>query len=758
MTLTAGMQLRTAVGVSTVHPTLDFETYSAAGFVVDPVTKRVSSLMRNKSGLAAVGTPVYAEHPSTEVLCLAYDLRDGGGVRLWVPGGPDPTDLIEHVRAGRPVEAHNFTFEFWIWNMIMCRRYGWPPLTIQQGHCSMAKARRWSIPGALGKAAAYLGTTGKDPDGDRLLRMLSRPHTPTKKRADIRWTPSTAWGEFLKLYRYCQQDVTAEAELSAIVPDLTPFERKIWEVDQTINARGVAVDTVTLDAALDLLGQAERKYTTRAVDLTGGAVGSLSERDKILAWLATQGVHLPDLTSDTVEGWIKSDALPGSPARELLTIRSDLGSANVKKLRTIKAQLSSDGRLRNQYVVFGADRTGRFSSGGAQLQNITARGPESRQCEDGETCGKIYGAATGHTCPRCGSEMTHGLHDWTIKAVRQAVEDIRTCDLDHVERVWGPIVEVLTGCLRGLFIASPGKKLVCVDFSAIEAVILACLARCEWRIEVFRTHGKIYEMSASKITGTPLEEYLEYKRQNGTHHVDRKKIGKVAELASGYSGWIGAWRAFGCELSDQEAKEAILAWRAASPEVVDFWGGQYRWCGPGRWDFKHEFHGLEGCAILAVLNPGKTYSHHEISYCVLDDVLHCRLPSGRFLYYHRPRVDPCEDKLNRGPAYSLSFEGYNTNAAKGPVGWYRQETWGGKLTENVVQATGLDIQALALINAEGAGWPVVMHTHDELTCEVPDTPDWSVEKLTEIMTDRPAWAGWWPIKGDGWEDDRYQKD
>ena len=311
--------------------------------------------------------------------------------------------------------------------------------------------------------------------------------------------------------------------------------------------------------------------------------------------------------------------------------------------------------------------------------------------------------------------------------------------------------------MRGLFTAKPGHRLICCDFSAIEAVVLACLSRCQWRIEVFETHGKIYEMSAANITGKTLQFYLDYKEQNGTHHEDRKKIGKIAELASGFSGWVGAWRAFGATQSDDELKQLILAWRDASPEIVEFWGGQFRQIGAKPWDAVPELFGLEGAAIAAIQQPGKCFHVGDISYGVYNDVLYCRLPSGRFLHYWRPRLIPTEDRLKRGPAVKITFEGYNSNPMKGRIGWSRIETYCGKLTENVVQGVAADIQAEALVRVENAGYPIVMHTHDEIIAECPDGFG-SWQEMADIMSQRPDWASWWPIKADGWEHHRYQKD
>lgn len=792
------------MGTSTIMPSMDFETYSEAGFTIDEHTGNVRGTgAGGKGSLPVVGTPVYAEHPSTEVICLYYNLKDGKGTRGWIPGTPDPLDLIEHIRAGKPIEAHNVTFEFWIWNMICVRRFGWPILQIEQCYCTMAKARRFSLPGALGTLTKVLGTTNKDPEGGRLIQKLCRPHTPTKNRPSSRWTQTTAWDDYLKMYNYCGQDVDAEDAAAVHMPDLTQYERDTWLVDQTINARGVQVDIESLDACLRIMDEMQRQYTLELATITGGAVGSASEVARLTAWLETQGIQMDDMTAESVtatlkgyekakawrrghlktedlhpleEGFFRERLNRNPAAYRALEIRSILAGANIKKLPALKLRLSSDGRLRDQYMYCGADRTGRWSAGGVQLQNITSKGPKSCQCE---SCGKYFGkdnASTGDMCPRCGSEMFHVMTDWVVEAVMQALEDIKGGSLVDVECLWGDPSTLLAGCLRGLFIAKDDHRFICCDFSAIEAVAAACLARCQWRIDVFNTHGKIYEMSAAHATGTPFDEIIQYKKDTGHDHPLRKGLGKVRELANGYGGWINASKSFGAEKyydSDEGIKQDILKWRDESPEIVEMWGGQFKHCGPGKWDYRPELFGLEGMAIKAILNPGKCFSYIDITYGVRDNVLYCRLPSGRFLSYHRPKLVMIDDKLHRDSkttfingerctirihdCWSITFEGYNSNATKGPTGWLVMETYGGRLFENVVQAVALDIQAEALVRLERANYPVVMHTHDEAIAEVPDERG-SVDEMVAIMTERPKWCSWWPLRAAGWQHKRYQKD
>ena len=189
--------------------------------------------------MPAVGTPVYVEHPSAAVLCFYYDLKEGRGRRPWFPGAPNPQDLFDHIAAGGLFEAWNVTFEWYVWNMICVRKYGWPPLPLEQCRCVMARSRRNGLPGGLDNAAKVLGTTRKDPRGTALIRLLTVPQKWTKAHREFRWTPATAWDKFLEMYAYCDQDVMSEDQAAARIPDLSAYELPMWQLDQRINARGV---------------------------------------------------------------------------------------------------------------------------------------------------------------------------------------------------------------------------------------------------------------------------------------------------------------------------------------------------------------------------------------------------------------------------------------------------------------------------------------------------------------------------------------
>lgn len=723
-------------GVCTVLPNMDFETYSEAGYKFVKGRWQATQGKGKQGGIARVGAWVYSEHPSTEVLYLAYNLKDGRGPQRWVPGMSPPTDLFKWITGGGLIEAHNSFFEYCIWTCVCIPKLGWPPIQLLQLRDSAAKCGAFSLPRALAKASAALGTAPKDAAGHAVMLKLSKPRNPTKTNPDTRWVPETAPEKFAALYAYGDQDIIAESDLSAHLPDLIPQELDLWKIDQEINLRGVYVDRELVDAAAAIIQQAFIKYTAELVMLTRGLVHAASEVSKIQSWLAACGYPSHGMEDATLKDMLELANLPAH-VRRVIEIRRLIGSAAVKKVSAMQDRMGRDGRIRDMFMFCGAGRTGRWGGGGPQPHNMFAGGPQVAKCLE---CGTIHIA----TCPRCPECDGHTKSmDWCAEAMEAVVPAILSRDLRVVEALWGDALLAVSGCLRGMFRAAPGHELICSDYSAIEAVVIAALAKEEWRLEVFRTHGKIYEMSASKITGIPFEEFLKHKEETGQHHPMRKKVGKVAELASGFGGGVGAWKKFGADefMTDEEIQQKVSAWRAASPKVVALW------------------HGLENAAHSAMNCVGHQFMYEGIIYWVQDAVLYCRLLSGRHLAYLRPELRPGLTPWG-SETMVLSFEGVMTFRVgfSGGGHWTRLDTWYGQLVENVVQATARDILAYAIIQLTAAGYLIVLHVHDEIIAEAP-VGTGSIEEFECIMGAVPPWAAGWPIKAaGGWRGVRYRKD
>lgn len=726
---------------------IDFETYSEAGLIFDPASRHWHKVRPTaKTSIGAVGAAVYSEHRTTEVLCMAYDLHEGLGARLWLPKTPVPVDLCNYIVAGELVEAWNSLFEYFIWRNVCRVRMGWPALPLSQTRDAMARARMYGYPGALANAAKVSHAPAqKMSEGKRLIDKFCVPRNLTKTDDRIRVRPEHDPDDAQLFYRYCVGDIQTERSVADRTPELSPFELSVWQTDQRINVRGVPVDMEAVEACADIVAQAERVYLTELQRITRGQIYSPGQSKAIRDWLAGYDVHTESVDADHVEELLERDDLHAD-VRRVLEIKSTLGSASVKKLEAFRHMTCRDGRARGAFTYAGAN-TARWTSGGLQFHNFPKSGPKVKQCQ---AC-KRHSSATRDDCGWCGSVQLKKV-EWSHAAVVDALHIIMTSrDLASVEYIFGDAVATVSGCLRGLIRATPGYEFVCSDYSAIEAVVLAMISGEQWRIDVFRTHGKIYEASASRITGVPLEEFLRHKQETGEHHPLRNKIGKYAELASGYQGWTGAWAQFGADkhLTEDEIEAHVKMWREQSPKIVAFWRG------------------VENAAMSAVRYPGTAFEYNGFVYQVQRDILFCRLLSGRWLVYHEPRViarvreftDRKTGKVSRRVRDALTYRGWNTNAKRGRThAWIRIDAYGGSLTENICQATSRDILAHGMVNAEPKGYPIVMHVHDEMTAEVLIGTQ-TVEGLEAVMNDLPDWCADWPVRASGgWVGDRYRKD
>lgn len=751
--LLAGDQYRAGIGLTTILPDFDFETFSEAGLDFDTSTGKWSALEGLSSqarGLNGCGARNYVQHPSFRILSLAWDLKDGKGRRWWRPDDPtapirpvhDINELLNYVAAGGLLEAFNSLFEWTVWNYHGVPCLGWPTLTLEQLRCCMAKSKASGYPPNLDDATKVLQClVTKDPAGKALIRKLTMPRNWTKRDQSVRVTPASDPEAFDKFYSYNGTDIEAEGEASSKLPDLTPHELEVWLMDQRINSRGMRLNRKAITDLIAIVVQARIRDFARLKWLTNGAVEESTEVAATLRWMSTHGVHLDKLDEDTLEEAVKRTDYP-PVVQEVLKIRQRHAFGSVNKLWKMKAQMTWENRVHDQYSYYGAHTS---------LWN-----------------GRIIQPAN--------------LYSGAFKKPAEATAALEVCaaqSLELVEFTYGPgsawalsgrdpmdALEVVASLLRSMIEAAPGYRFISADFSAIQAVVLAAMFGEEWRLEVFRTHGKIYERTASDIGGVPFQEILDYRVKHKKHHPHRQDFGKLGELSGGFAAWIGGWKQFGADkvMTDEQIKRAILAWRAASPNIVEGWGGQTR--GKFTDNERPELYGLEGAAIAAVLEPGKAFSFRGIVYQMFEDCLYCVPPSGGFIRYHSPRLERSSRAYASPWELEFTYMGWNTNAKKGPPNqWCRMKAYGGIFTQNVDSHMSREVQAHCMLALERNGYPIVMHTHDENVAEVLKGYG-SVPHYMGVMRETVLALPWaytpdgrpWPIKiPDAWECDFYGK-
>lgn len=655
------------------YASLDFETYSEAGYQFH------NGRWINKGGISRAGAWKYSRHPSTEILSAAYEIPDNQGPRVWVPEMINPPEnLIAWIASGGLIGAFNAFFEFCIW--VNCTTWG--PLPVTRFIDSQAAALAFGLDKSLDSVGQFLGIKNlKIKDGKRLIKKFCIPRQPTKKDIRLRIRPLDDPIDAGNLYTYNIGDITAEKEIASILPPLSNLEQQIYHAHLAINARGVAIDMEGLHRCMGVIDRATETAHNELFQLTSGACNTAAELQKMQGWLAAQGCRLPNMQAATIEAAVKRPDLTPA-ARRALEIRQITSLISVKKLYAIADMLADDNRLHGLFIYCGANRTGRFTGAGPQPHNIPAGGPECYRCN---ICGR-HGPSI--VCIYCETTPTQPIK-WNPQAAVEALTD---------PEVYPNRFAAVSGCLRSLFVSAPGCDLVASDYSSIEAVVLAVMAGEQWRIDAFKRGEDIYVLSAEQI-GMP----------------GNRKAGKVAELASGYQGSIGAWRQFGATGADEEILAMVRSWRRSNPNIVRYW------------------YAIEDCFKAALKQPGRPQACRSISMEYNGRYVAIRLPSGRLLYYHDPMV----------VGDQIIFSG--------------EETYGGKLVENITQATARDILAYALVNCESAGYPVVLHVHDEIVCELSEGRG-SVAELEKIMEILPPWAADWPIKASGgYRAKRYRK-
>lgn len=669
------------------HLSIDLETYSEVS-------------------IGKAGSYRYILDPSFEILLFAYsldgmpveviDVASGQIIPLWLKNALKNPLYIKH--------AYNAAFEWFA----LSKYLGWLPP--DQWRDTMLHALYCGYPASLDAAGKAMGlpedkkklTTGK-----ALIRYFCVPCKPSNANGNrTRNLPKHDPDKWKLFKEYNGQDVVTEMEidhrLSAF--PVPAFVQKQWETDLQMNARGVAADMELVRGALVIGAIVKSRLMTEARQLSG--LDNPNSIRQLAQWLtdATDSdAEITSVTKETVATMLKQPQ-PANVQR-MLEIRQELGKTSTKKYGALETCIADDGRVRGLLQFYGANRTGRWAGRLVQVQNL----------------------------PRT---YTHPL-----PPARQLVKDR---NIDGLRMMYGSINDTLSQLIRTAFVATPGNVLIDADFSAIEARVISWLAGQEWRLEVFRTHGKIYEASASQMFHVPIE-----KIKKGNPEYALRQRGKVAELALGYQGGVSAMRRMDVghnldDLSDDEVKGIVDRWRETNSMIRDLWNI------------------VDSAAITVITNGGAQTIRSETTdaiitlACELDVITGTRymtilLPSGRKLYYPSPEIG-----VNRWGNPSVSYTGQNQTTKR----WERVETYGGKLVENIVQAIARDCLAIAIENLEAQGLHVVFHIHDEV---VIDTPAWAdedtmLETVTKIMTKPIPWAQALPLNADGWVDKFFKKD
>ena len=651
------------------HIHLDFETYSS----VD---------------LAKSGVYAYTEAPDFEILLCSFSIDDApvkvadfhaNGVYYTLKEAfSNPEKYIFH--------AHNANFER------QCLKAIGYDIPVDRFECSMVKCAYAGLPLGLDQVAKALNLDNKkDSKGRELIRFFTMPCKPTKANGmKTRNMPADYPEKYKQFAEYCRQDTVVEMELSKKLDSfvIPAFERDMWVLDQKINDKGVRADLRLTCNAIEIADDFVHNRKKRSTELTG--LGNANSVPQLKKWVEEKiGEELEKLDKKQVSELLDNSDC-GDEVREVLENRQALGKTSIKKYQAIVNAINDDGRVRGLFQHYGANRTGRWAGRIVQLQNL----PRNK-----------FG----------------GLNlDLARNAVYNNAPDL--LELMFKES----IPNILSQLIRTAFIPADDHTFVISDFSAIEARVTAWLAGEQWRLDVFNSHGKIYEASASRMFHIPIEEITK-----GSVYRDK---GKVAELALGYQGGVGALIQMGgadMGLSEAEMKNIVTVWRKASPNIVKMWSD------------------IEDAAINSVANK-TTSKTHGLSFIWLKDsnALAIELPSGRRLHYQSAEVR--DGKFGS----QLIYKGLGATKTWGTV-----ETYGGKLTENIVQAIARDLLVNAMLLADRSGESIVMHVHDEMIIEANSgRADEVLSKLEKIMSQRPEWAKDIPLKGDGFITNYYKKD
>ena len=654
--------------------------------------------------LTKAGLYKYAQSPAFRVLLFAYSI-DGA-----------PVEIVDVSKRGLPYgiqrllvsssctkHAYNASFEWYCLSRLLRLSDDDTAEWIPQWRDSQLQVLYCGYPSSLdaaGRALKLAEDKQKMSVGKALIRYFCVPCRPTKANGGrTRNLPEHDPDKWNLFKDYCKRDVETEMELDRLLWRFpVPEEvQKQWETDLKINLRGVAVDPELVDGALQIDAAVRQELELEAVALT--RLDNPNSVAQLTDWLESEGVEVSDLRKTTVADLLGKD-LPEGAIRRVLEIRQELGKTSTKKYAALDTALGEGNRVRGILQFYGANRTGRWAGRIVQPQNLP----------------RTY--IPGELLPT-------------------ARELVKARSAEGLRWLFGSVPDTLSQLIRTALMASPGNLLVDADFSAIEARVLAWLAGEKWRLDVFRTHGKIYEASASQMFGVPLE-----KIKKGNPEYELRQRGKVAELALGYGGGVAAMRQMDtgkilAEVPDSEIQEIVNAWRQRSPNITLLWAD------------------VEAAAAQVTQGGGSVYVYTgdgSLRFALEGDgnltFLTIQLPSGRKLYYAEPFMG-----ANRFGRPAVCYWGVNQTTRK----WQPLETYGGKLVENITQAVARDCLAEAVERLEEAGYPVVFHVHDEVVIDAP-VGKADLEDVTRIMRINPSWAPGLPLNADGWTDAYYKKD
>lgn len=643
--------------------------------------------------LKTAGAWAYGEHETTAVLVMAYNM--GGHTNIWTPPQVFPYEIIDAIKSGHKICAHNAGFEMAIFNTALRRQcYDIPNLKPTNFICTAARARAYGLPGALEDVADLLGlSVRKDKQGKALLAKFSKPNY-TKAKGFYRVMPSDAPEEFEQLKAYCSNDVAVEMAVDKHVPHLSHMEQAVWEVCQEINARGVCVDVEAIHKAQAIIDIETEILDDEVYRLTEGEVPSARAHIALARWLKERWAPTKGLNkSDTLE-LLDSDAPP--VVKELAKIRQATAKSSTAKLNSMLKAKCKDDRIRDMFMYHGAS-TGRWAGRRVQLQNM----------------------------PR--PMMSDKKVDQAFRVISKLPPEQAR---DELDMFYGPTLQVMSDCLRGFLIPAPKRSFFACDYSAIEARVLAWLAGQEETLEVFRTHGKLYEHTAAGIYNIHIDKINKSQRQ----------IGKVASLALGYGGGVGAFQSmaknYGLHVPDETADDIKNKWREANRVTVNYW------------------YSLEDAAIRAMVDRGKEFSaghkDRRVTFKFVRDVLRCILPSGRGVHYFKPRLQ----EVMKWGRMRTEIQYLRKNSVTNKVEW--TSIYGGLIAENVTQAVSRDILAWALVKLARQKYDIVLHAHDEIVIEISKIQHTSMIK--RLMIEPLPWAKDLPLDASGYTAMRYKKD